>query len=936
MLKHFYIQLIRKVIIVCTFFSIFSFSVNSNAQSDTISIERQNQLLLPDSVTFSESDTLKQSVDSTSTSELNDTTSAESSTKINRNSYISSTQTVMEEDVTYYSEDSTVIMADGTVVMYNNAMVTYGDTKLEAYYIRMNRDSNMIYAEGIRDSSGALTQTPVFSDGTQTFKCETVRYNFKTGKGLIFNVASEQAEGYVTGGVTKRVDEESFCMKNGRYTTCSNVDHPHFYLKMSKAKVHPGKYIATGPAWLVMEDVPLPIFIPFGYFPFTSTYSSGFIMPSYSEESTRGFNLQGGGYYFALSDYMDLALTGDIFTNGSWAVYAQSRYKKRYKFNGNFKATYRINISGDKDIDMYSKNKDFSVVWSHAQDSKASQYSSFSASVNFSSSSYETNDINRLNTATASNNHKSSSISYSKRFPNAPFIISLSANASQNASDSSVTVSLPNLNVSMNRIYPFKRKHKSGSDRWYEKIGLSYTGSTSNSYSGPQDDLFTSNIVKDWRNGMKHSIPVSTSFQLFNNITVSPSVSYTERWYTYSVKQSWDSTLNAVQRDTSWDFNRVYDYSTSMSFSTKLYGMYTPAVKMFGGKVQAVRHVITPSVSFSWRPDFAQDKYGYYDTYEKYNKKDSTWSTVQYSKYAGSLYGTPGSGKNGSIGLSLGNNLEMKVLNTKDTTSQYRKISLIDRLNFSTSYNMMADSLNWNDISALLSFKVFKKSFNVRATFDPYSYDNDGKKINTYYLKDHGKLAHLTRVSTSLSMSLNNEKIKKIMAKLSGAEGAGAEGEGNPNKGAEGGGGPNNGPGDGKGGGEEGAPAASFDQFGYQKFSIPWTLSLGYSVSVNSVWDDDIKDFKYEGNSNLSISGSVTLTEKWGTSFSSGYNFKTQKIASTRFSITRDLHCWSMSASFVPIGTYKSYTFSIHVNSSMLQDLKYDKRNSASDRSLWD
>ncbi len=834
------------------------------------------------------------------------------SSEIDRNTHISETKSVMENDVSYSAKDSIVMLADGTVVMYNESKVVYGDIELEAYYIRLNRDSSMIYAEGIRDSTGAWVQTPIFKDGGDNFESETIKYNFETGKGLIYNVASEQADGYVSGGVTKRVDEENLCMKNGRYTTCSNKDHPHFYLNMTKAKVKPGKSIVTGPAYLVLEDVPLPLAIPFGFFPVTSSYSSGFVMPSYGEEQNRGFFLKDGGYYFAISDYVDLKVTGDIYSLGSWALNANSRYKKRYKFSGNFSSNYRINVSGDKELSNYSKSKDFAVRWTHSQDPKSSPYSTFSASVNFSSSSYETNDLDRIYNINRSNNHKSSSVSFTKRFPEAPFNISLSANASQNAADSTVSVSLPQLAISMNRIYPFKRKRKMGADRWYEKIGVSYSGNISNSFSGYQADLFSSNIITDWKNGMKHAIPVSTSFQLFNHITISPSFSYTERWYTSSVEQTWNEEEKAVRRDTTWGFNRVYDYSTSLGFSTKLYGMYRPSPKFLGKKVQAIRHVMTPSVSLSWRPDFGQEKYGYYGTYQ-YMINDSTWAEKEYSRYEGAMYGTPGKGESGSIGLSLNNNVEMKVRDDRDTTAEFRKVKLIDRMSFSSSYNMMADSLNWSNIGASLGFTIFKKSVNISANFDPYSYNPEsGSRINRSYLKDFGKPARLTRASTSLGLSISDKKIRDFFQKRRGESPEGGEHK------------------------KEGSTNQKFDKDGYLIFGIPWSVNFSYSISLNNKWVSEIKDYEFEGNSNLTASGNLTLTDKWKCSFSSGYNFREKKMASTRFSVSRDLHCFSMSASFVPIGTYKSYTFSISANSSMLKDLKYDKRNSPYDNSIWD
>lgn len=832
-----------------------------------------------------------------------------------RDSQISSTKEVMSDDVTYGAQDSTIMYADGTIVMYNKAKVTYGDIELEAYYIRLNMDSNLIYAEGVMDSTGKLDQTPVFKDAGQSFDAETIKFNFETGKGLIYNVASEQADGFVNGGVTKRMDEDNLCMRKGRYTTCSNKDHPHFYLEMTRAKVKPGKSIVTGPAFLVLEDVKLPLFIPFGYFPFTSSYSSGFIMPTFGEEKSRGFYLRDGGYYFALSDYMDLAVTGDIYSLGSWALYGKSTYKRRYKFSGNVGLTYRVNVSGDVELDDYRKTKDFSIRWTHRQDTKASPYSTFSASVNFSSTSYESNDLDRIYEQSRGNNHKNSSVSYSKRFPEAPFNISMSANASQNAADSSVTVSLPQLAVSMNRIYPFKRRKKVGADRWYEKVGISYSGNFSNSYSGNQQELFESDVITEWKNGVKHSAPLSTSFQLFDKITVSPSVNYTERWYSSKVEQSWDSLNNEVLRDTTWGFNRVYDYSTSVSLSTKLYGMYYPIRAIFGDKVQAIRHVMTPAVSMSWRPDFGEKRFGYYDTYDRYDSQDSIWEEIQYSLYEGSLYGTPGKGKSGTIGLGLGNNVEMKVRDDRDSTADFKKIKLIDRFNMNTSYNMMADSLNWSQVSASLGFTIFKKSVNVSAAFDPYSYDDEGRQINTSYLEDYGQLLRLTRASTSMGLSIDDKKLNKFINRLYGQE---EEKEDDSKK------------------SDDKKDSDKYDENGYLKFSMPWSLSFSYSIAVRSVWQDDLKEFEYEGNSNLSMNGRVKLTDKWGVNFSSGYNFKLNEIASTRFSVTRDLHCWSMSASFVPLGDYRSYNFSIRVNSSMLSDLKYEKRNSPYDSRIWD
>lgn len=847
-----------------------------------------------------------------------------------RPSGISPTRSMFATNVVY-NADSIVLIGSNEVELFGNASLDYGETNLKAYYIWMSIDSSLIFARGRLDSLDNLTETPEFTDKGTTYKQEELTYNFNTGKAFIKNVVTEQGEGYVVSERTKRIDEEAFCMKNGRYTTCQNHEHPHFYLNMTKAKVRPGKNIVTGPAYLVMEDVPIyPLFLPFGFFPFTKTYSSGFLMPSYGEENRRGFYLKDGGYYFAINDYFDFAATGDVYSKGSWALRGRSTYRVKYRFNGNFSLSYINNVTGEKAIPGdYSATKDFSVRWSHSQDSKAAAYSNFSASVDFTSTSFEKNSIgvesSYYNQSALSRNHKSSSVSYSKTFPGTPLSLSSTMLASQNAADSTLSLTLPQINLSLSRIYPLKRKNKIGKDRWYEKIGMSYTGTLSNSVSDKQTAIMNNDPSVDWRSGMRHSIPLSTSFNVLKNINISPSVSYTERWYGESIKKYVDTEDSThVITDTIVGFNRVWDYSAGVSASTKLYGFYTPFRKLFGDKVEAIRHVMTPSVSLSYRPDFGTDNWGYYDTYTEYSEQYDEWIDREYSRYQGSLYGTPGSGKYGAMSFSVGNNVEMKVKNENDTTgTAFKKIKLIESLSFSTSYNMAIDSMRWSNISVRGRTRLFKGlSLNAGATFDPYvtTTNANGRpvRVNTLHWNRDRSIGKLKNLSLSTGYGISNQTIGSVIeffAKNNDDEEASSEGEEKKS--------------------EEKSGSSDFDEDGYLVFNMPWNVSFSYSYSLNGLYNTAIDDFKYTGISNFRFNGSLELTQKWKLSFSSGYDFERNEITSTNFSVSRSLHCWSMSFNAVPFGRYKTYNFSIHVNSSMLQDLKYEKRSSPWDNPGW-
>ena len=629
----------------------------------------------------------------------------------------------LDAPVIYEASDSIVFTKDGYAHLYGEGKVNYQNIELTSAVITMNMDSSTVFAKGVADTTGVETGTPIFKDGETPYESKIMRYNFKTKKGFINNIVTQQGEGYVTSEEGKKGADDEIYMRHGKYTTCDNHEHPHFYLRLSMAKVRPKKNVVFGPAQLVVEDVPLPIAVPFGFFPFNSSYSSGFIMPTYGDEMNRGFYLRDGGYYFAISDQMDLKVLGEVFTKGSWGLSAASNYNKRYKFSGSFNASYLVTKTGEKNMPDYSVSKDFRIQWSHRQDAKANPNSSFSASVNFATSSYDRSSLSSLyNPQQYSQNTKASSVSYSRNFPEIGLNISSTFNITQNTRDSSLSMTLPDVNISLNRIYPFKRKKSAGDERWYEKISLQYTGSITNSIS-TKDNLLFKTPLTQWENGMQHKIPVSATFNLFKYINIVPSFNYTERWYLRKVKQSYDpspASTDHVKRDTINGFNRLYDYNLSLQMNTKLYGMYKPL--FMKSKELQIRHVFTPTVSYTYTPDFGKSRYGYYDTYT-YTDEDGEVRTVEYSPYEGAVYGYPGKGMSQNISFSVDNNIEMKMKSDKDTTG-YKKISLIDQLGASLSYDVA--NKRWSDLSMNLRLKLTKSyTFNMNASFATYAYEFD-------------------------------------------------------------------------------------------------------------------------------------------------------------------------------------------------------------------
>lgn len=844
----------------------------------------------------------------------------------------------IDAPVFYECTDSMVWSRNGNAYLYGAGKVRYDKIELTANVIKMNMDSSVVHATGSIDTAGMSVGLPVFTDSGTPYESDQIRYNFKSKKGYINNVYTQQGDGFIMGGKAKKDSAGIFYSQDGMYTTC-DAEHPHFYVKLTRAKVRPKKDVVSGPLYLVVEDVPLPLALPFGYFPFTSSYSSGIIMPTFGDETERGFYLRDGGYYFAISDKIDLRLTGEIFTKGSWGLGASSTYALRYRFSGSFDFSYLVTKNGEKGLPDYAVGKNFRLQWSHRQDPKFRPNSNFSASVNFATSSYERSNLSSLyNPVLNSQSMRTSSVSYSHSFPGIGLTVSATMNVAQNMQDSTLSLTLPNLNVSLSKKYPFKRKKRMGEERWYEKISLSYSGQLSNSIRTKEDKVLKSNIIKDWRNGVKHNIPVSATFQLFDFINITPSFNYTERWYFQRVNQEWDYAANKVARDTVYGFNRVYNYNLSLSANTTLYGFYQPAGFMKNSRVQAVRHVFKPSVSFSYAPDFGAERYGYYETYVYTDEKGEA-RTVEYSPYQGSLYGIPSRGKTGSVSFSVSNNVEMKWRTKSDSI---RKISIIDELGASISYNLAAKSRPWSNLSTRLRLKLTKNyTFSFNATWATYAYtfnDRGQVVVGDRTEWSYGRFGRFQGMSQNLSYTFNNKTLTKIKNWFNGGD---DEEEGNVVEDI-----PEEEKLDGKkkssslrSAKADKAKNADVDEDGYMPFKFPWNFTVSYGITMfeNTAGKINVKTMRYpyKFTQNMNFSGNIGISDNWRINFTSGYNFEYKKLTTTTVHISRDLHCFEMSCGIV-LSPYTSFNFSFRATSQMLADaLKWDKRSGVSSNVEW-
>lgn len=853
----------------------------------------------------------------------------------------------IEAPIEYTANDSLVYDArTQTAHLFGSSNVKYQNMDLASDKIYMSLDSSLVHATGTRDSSvkDGVKNKPVFTMGQDKYETDTIAFNFKTKKAYIDNVYTEQEDGFLRGERSKRDSTGVIYLEHGRYTTCDE-EHPDFYIALSRARVRPGKDVVFGPAYLVVADVPLPLAIPYGFFPFTKRYSSGFIMPSYGDEQARGFYLKDIGYYFALSDKWDLKLLGEIYTRGSWGFSAASNYRKRYRYNGSFLFSYQDTKTGDKGLPDYARQESFKIQWSHRQDSKANPYSSLAASVNFATSSYERNNLNSLyNPQTLTQSTRTSSVSWSTTFSSIGLTLSATANLSQNMRDSTLAVTLPDLNIAVSRFYPFKRKHAVGNERWYEKISMSYTGQIGNSINTKEDKFFKSNLIKEWRNGWNHEIPISGNFTLFNYLNVSPSFRFTDRMQSAKVERSWDTAKQVEVADTTYGFHNIYNWNFSMGMSTKLYGFWTPSRKIFGDKIQAIRHVLTPQVTFSYAPDFGASRYGYWKTYQK-TDADGNVSLVEYSPYSTGMFSVPGRGKTGSISFSLGNNLEMKVKSDKDSTG-VKRISLIDDLAINMSYNMAAKTRPWSDLGMNIRLKWWKNyTFNMNAVFATYAYelDDQGRPyVGTHTEWGKGRFGRFQGMSQNISYTLTPEKLSKLFGGGSSREddkrragngddeGVDTDIESNVDEVME----------RGKHNARKEKSKASTDEDGYMAFSMPWSLTFGYGVTMRE--SNDINKFNYKKmrypykfSQTLNVSGNIRISDGWNISFSSGYDFESHEISMTTASLQRDLHCFNMSCEVV-LAPYTSYNFTFRCNAATLTDaLKYDKRSGYSNAVQW-
>jgi hypothetical protein len=833
------------IVFVCCFFI-------SNAQTDTSKVKFSQDTLSNLSV-----DTLKK--DSISVAGKND----------------------FKSKVEYQSEDSIIFdVQDNVVFFYQKAEVKYEDMDLKANYMEVNLNNKIMYSTFTTDSTGEKQGIPDFAQKDDKFTADEMRYNFNTKKGKINGVYTQHGEGYIHGETVKKFGDYEY-ISHGLYTTC-DLPHPHYGIMANKLKVINNKKIITGPAYMKIEDVPVPLAIPFGFFPNTKGQSSGIIFPTYGESGELGFYLKNGGYYFGFSDYVDLALTGDIYSNGSWGSQVYSNYANRYHYNGNLSFTYSKIKTSEIELPDYNVQNQFFINWRHTQDPKARPSSVFSANVNAGSTqNYKTQVSTPENYTTAT---FASNINYSKTWEGTPFSLSASMKHDQNSLTRIVTFDFPQATFNVSRINPFERKQAIGEQKWYEKIGMSYTMGLQNHVSSPDSLLFDKSIIKKFQNGIIHQIPVTTSMKLFKYFTLSPSFNYTERWYAQTIEKRYDAEHDSVIVDTISGFKAARNYAASASLQTRIYGL----VQFRNSKIMAIRHVMSPSVSLTLSPDFSAPSYNYYKTVQT----DSFGTISKYSIFETGIFGGPGAGKQGVLNFNLDNNLEMKVRKTTDTSETTKKIKLLESLSFNSSYNIAADSLRWSFININARTVLLDKvTLSGSSSFDPYIIDSLGRRRNISEWQENKRPARFTNASLSVDYSLTQAS-KKTTTKGSDADQKYIEA--NPDE--------------------------------YIDLDVPFTLNVSYSLIYSKPGYIESKTSQI-----INFHGDVSLTPKWKIIFSSGYDFQLHDLSYTSLSFYRDLHCWEMRLNWVPLGAFPYYNFQINIKSAILQDLKYIKKNDVYD-----
>jgi len=819
--------------------------------------------------------------------------------------------------VVFKSEDSLHFdMKNQKVFMYQQADISYDDINLKANYVEMDFTKTEVFASGIEDSTGFPRGQPIFTQGDSEFRSETMRYNYDTKKGLIRNVMTQDGEGTIRGKVIKKMPNNEANIKGGSYSTCPQCENRDYEFRYFKSKVVPGKRIVTGPAYLVVEDVPTPLFLPFGFFPINKNRNSGILLPTWGESANRGFYFENGGYYWAISDYIDLKLVGDIYTHGSWAIKPSTRYKKRYKFSGSFDFLYAINITGEEGTPDYQRDRDYQIRWRHIQDKKARPNSTFTADVNIRSR--KSNFYNPTTAQDYLSNTFQSSIAYQTSFAG-KYYLTLNANHSQNTQTKLMTLTLPEISFSVNRFYPFRKKERSGKSRWWEDINMSYTANMKNTVTIEDSLLFQPETWEQVQNGIKHSIPVSSSIKLLKYFTWTNSVNMTDRMYFRTIRKTWDedtlfsgndTIVGYVRTDTINGFSNAFDASFSSSISTKIYGMF-----QFGKRfpVQAIRHVMTPKVSFTYTPDWSDPKWGYYKSYYDPAQDEE----VKYSIYEGGIYGQPPGAKSGRVNFSLSNNLEMKVRSRKDTVTGSRKITLIDDFSISTSYDMAKDSLNWSKLRLSGRTTLFK-GFDIRysSSWDPYILDSAGtRNLNQTEWKVNKRLLRLENTNWEFSANL---RLNPDFFKKKGEERDQTQQRQNPQD-------------------EFRDEFEIYDETesiynnydDYIDWNIKWSLNITYNLryTVAPVYFNQVKEGKTESIiQTLGVSGDFNVTPKWKIGFRTGWDFEAADLSYTSINIYRDLHCFEMRFNWIPIGGRQSWNFALNVKANMLKDLKLQRK----------
>ena len=811
-------------------------------------------------------------------------------------SLLSEKKSSLDAKVDYKSADSLRFdIKRQRMYLYNLGDITYGDINLKANYIEIDFPKNMIYAHGSRDSLDKEIGVPEFTQGDMQFKSKVMNYNYKTKKGYIRRVFTQQDEGYLHGQVVKKMADDVTYIKQGSYTTCSNEEHPHFEFRFNKAKVIPNSKIVTSSAYLAIAEVPTPLFIPFGYFPNRTGQRSGIIIPTYGESANRGFFLENGGYYWAINEYMDLKILGDIYSRGSWAVKPTFNYVKRYKYNGMLKLGYAINLLGFKGSPDYQRREDFEFRWVHNQDRKARPNSNFSANVNIVSNTFNKYNPSSSTEAYLSNTFQSS-INYSTSFAG-KYFLNLNFNHSQNTITKEINFGFPQISFSVNQFYPFRKKLRSGKLKWYEQIGLKYNLDLENRYNTYDSALFQPGWYKDMKNGIRHNIPISGTWRIFKFINFTNSLSIRDKMYFNYIKKSYvdsivtpDTTYAAhYKTDTIYGFKNAFDFNFSSSINTRIYGMF----QFKGGPVKAIRHVLTPAVSFSYTPNFGAPMWGYYKEIEN----DTNSTPGKYSIFQGSLYGGPPGKQSGLVTFSLSNNLEIKVRNRKDTITGTKKIVLIDNFVISASYDIAKDSLNWSTISMSGRTTIFK-GLNIQysSRWDPYALDSLGRRTNASEWKVNHRLLRLdnTTWDIGLNYSLSSDKVGKKKKATKGTE-------------------------------MEQEDLQRYYDY-YIDFDIPWSFSVNYNFRYSAAWDHKQEKRVPKIIQTLSFNGQLNITPKWKITLTTGWDFTSNELGYTSVNIYRDLHCWEMSFGWVPKGAQQQWNFSINVKASMLQDLKLNKK----------